>query len=76
KSEEPPPEDTQLMASGAIWDARDDERIDARPPDLPAEEPSSRASERRHRGGLLGWLFGNSDDDEDAPPPPRRDSGR
>jgi penicillin-binding protein 1A len=76
KSVEPPPEDTELMASGAVWDGRDDERIVAPPTDLPAQEPESRASERRHRGGLLGWLFGNSDDNEEAPPPPRRDSGR
>jgi len=77
KSVEPPPEDTALLDSGAVWDGRDDERIDARAPDLPAQEPEARAPERRHRGGLLGWLFGNSDDDEQAPPPPqRRDSGR
>jgi penicillin-binding protein 1A len=77
KSVEPPPEDTELMASGAVWDGRDDERIVAPPTDLPAEEPEARAPERRHRGGLLGWLFGSSDDDEQAPPPPpRRDSGR
>ena len=76
KSVEPPPEDTELMASGAVWDGRDDERIVAPPTDLPAQEPEARAPERRHRGGLLGWLFGSSDDDEEAPPPPRRDSGR
>ena len=76
KSVEPPPEDTELMASGAVWDGRDDERIVAPPTDLPAQEPEPRAPERRHRGGLLGWLFGSSDDDEEAPPPPRRDSGR
>ena len=76
KSVEPPPEDTELMASGAVWDGRDDERIVPPPTDLPAQEPEPRAPERRHRGGLLGWLFGSSDDDEEAPPPPRRDSGR
>jgi penicillin-binding protein 1A len=77
KSVQPPPEDTELMASGAVWDGRDDERIDANAPNLPDEEPAQRAPERRHRGGLLGWLFGSgADDDAEAPPPPRRDSGR
>lgn len=76
KSVEPPPEEDTLLASGAVWDGRDDERIVAPPTDLPAQEPEARAPERRHRGGLLGWLFGSSDDDEEAPPPPRRDSGR
>ena len=76
KSVQPPPEDTELMASGAVWDGRDDENIDGRAPNLPGEEPQERAPERRHRGGLLGWLFGSDDDTEDAPPPPRRDSGR
>ncbi len=76
KSVEPPPEDTALLDSGAVWDGRDDERIVAPQTDLPAQEPEARAPDRRHRGGLLGWLFGNSDDNEEAPPPPRRDSGR
>jgi penicillin-binding protein 1A len=76
KSVEPPPEDDTLLASGAVWDGHDDERIVAPPTDLPAQEPEPRAPERRHRGGLLGWLFGSSEDDEEAPPPPRRDSGR
>jgi len=76
KSVEPPPEEDTLLASGAVWDGHDDERITAPPMDLPAQEPEARAPERRHRGGLLGWLFGSSDDDEEAPPPPRRDSGR
>ncbi|HMH65255.1 MAG TPA: penicillin-binding transpeptidase domain-containing protein, partial [Rhizomicrobium sp.] len=76
KSVEPPPEDTELMASGATWDGRDDETLSSRTPDLPAEEPQQQP-ERRHRGGLLGWLFGSGSDDDNAPPPPpRRDSGR
>ncbi len=70
KSVQPPPEDQELMASGATWDGRDDEAL-ARTPELPAEEPPQQQPERRHRGGLLGWLFGS--DDDDAPPPPRRD---
>ena len=76
KSVEPPPKDTELMASGAVWDGRDDERIVPPPTDLTTQEPEPRAPERRHRGGLLSWLFGSSDDDEEAPPPPQRDSGR
>jgi penicillin-binding protein 1A len=75
KSVEPSPEDQELMASGARWDGSDDERL-GRTPDLPPEEKQQQ-TERHHRGGLLGWLFGDSDDDEDAPAPPARpDSGR
>jgi penicillin-binding protein 1A len=75
KSVQPPPEDQELLASGATWDGRDDETLSSRTPDLPAEEPQPQRPER-HRGGLLGWLFGSSDDDNNAPPPPRGDSGR
>ena len=57
KSVQPPPEDPALMASGAVWDGRDDESL-SRLPDLPAEEPQPQRPER-HRGGLLGWLFGS-----------------
>jgi penicillin-binding protein 1A len=75
KSVQPPPEDQELMASGAQWDGGDDERL-SHTPDLPADD-QQQAPQRpeRHRGGLLGWLFGNSDDDDNAPPP-RGDSGR
>jgi penicillin-binding protein 1A len=74
KSVQPPPQD-ELIASGAPWDGRDDESLN-RLPNLPPEEPQPQ-QERRHRGGLLGWLFGSGDDDDDAPPPPRRnDAGR
>jgi penicillin-binding protein 1A len=77
KSVQPPPEDNALMASGATWDGRDDETINARTPDLPAEEPQQQQRPERRRGGLLGWLFGSGDDDQSPPPPPRRsDSGR
>jgi penicillin-binding protein 1A len=69
RSVQPPPEETQMVASGASWDGRDDESLN-RLPTLPAEEPQQR-TEHRHRGGLLGWLFGD-DDDDDTPPPPRR----
>jgi penicillin-binding protein 1A len=78
KSVQPPPQDTELMASGAAWDGRDDEQLN-RMPDLvaPDEEPPQRPERRRRSGGLLGWLFGSSpDDSEEPPPPPRRDSGR
>jgi hypothetical protein len=76
RSVEPPPEERELIASGATWGTSvDDERL-SQLPDLPAEEPEvARTAERRHRGGLLGWLFGDSDDDEAPPPPPPR-SGR
>src|SRR5476649_46903 len=77
KSVQPPPEDQELMASGATWDSRDDESLN-RLPNLPAEEPQQPQRPERHRGGLLGWLFGSSDDDQDTqqPPPRRDDSGR
>ncbi|MFO1249104.1 MAG: PBP1A family penicillin-binding protein [Alphaproteobacteria bacterium] len=71
KSVEPPPESDALLASGAVWDGHDDERVEMQEPNLPGEEPPPRAPERRHRGGLLGWLFGSGEDEEEAPPPPR-----
>jgi hypothetical protein len=76
RSVQPPPE-TELVASGAVWDGRDDESL-SRVPQLPPEEPQSTRQERRHRGGLLGWLFGSDDDDNPPPPQPPRsgDSGR
>jgi penicillin-binding protein 1A len=76
KSVQPSPEDQELMASGAVWDGADDERL-GRTPDLPTDDQQQQSPQKseRHRGGLLGWLFGNSDDDDDAPPP-ARDSGR
>jgi penicillin-binding protein 1A len=64
----PPEEERQIVASGAVWDGIDDEKL-SRPPALPEEQEEK---PRRHRGGLLGWLFGSGDDDEDAPPPPPR----
>jgi penicillin-binding protein 1A len=73
KSVQPPPEDLEMVASGATWDGRDDESL-KHLPNLPPEEPQPR-TERRHRGGLLGWLFGDDDDDETPPPPSRNDSG-
>ncbi|HEX4028384.1 MAG TPA: PBP1A family penicillin-binding protein [Rhizomicrobium sp.] len=70
KSVQPPPEDQELMASGATWDGGDDERL-SRTPDLPADDQQQAPQHpERHRGGLLGWLFGNDDDDDNAPPPP------
>jgi penicillin-binding protein 1A len=72
RSVQPPPEEErQVVASGAVWDGIDDEKL-SRLPNLPPEQEER---PRRHRGGLLGWLFGDSDDDEDTPPPPPR-SGR
>jgi penicillin-binding protein 1A len=73
RSVQPPPEERELIASGAVWDGIDDEKL-SKLPDLPAEEPDATHAEKRHRGGLLGWLFGDSDEDQEAPPPPR--SGR
>ncbi|HWM61845.1 MAG TPA: PBP1A family penicillin-binding protein [Rhizomicrobium sp.] len=77
KSVQPPPEDETLMASGATWDGRDDESLNHLP-NLPAEEPQQPQRPERHRGGLLGWLFGSNDNDQDTqqPPPRRDDSGR
>jgi hypothetical protein len=74
RSVEPPPEQYEIAASGAEWDHHDDESL-SRLPNLPPEEVEQPKRERRHRGGLLGWLFGDDDDDEDNPPPPH-DSGR
>ena len=75
RSVEPPPEERELVASGAVWGSSiDDERL-SQLPNLPAEEPEVARSEKRHRGGLLGWLFGDGDEDETPPPPPPR-SGR
>src|SRR5437868_7687584 len=56
-------EERQVVASGAVWDGIDDEKL-GRMPNLPADQEER---PRRHRGGLLGWLFGDSDDDEDTP---------
>jgi penicillin-binding protein 1A len=69
RSVPPPIEERELVASGN-WDGIDDERL-GQLPNLPDSEPEEVArAERRHRGGLLGWLFGG-DDEEEAPPPPR-----
>ncbi|HEY4075850.1 MAG TPA: PBP1A family penicillin-binding protein [Rhizomicrobium sp.] len=70
KSVQPPPQDISMMDSGATWDGRDDEAL-SHTPALPPEEQQP---EHRHRGGLLGWLFGS--DDDDKPPPPGGDTGR
>jgi penicillin-binding protein 1A len=73
RSAQPLPEDIEMAASGATWGGRDDESL-SRLPNLPQEEPQTGQPERRHRGGLLGWLFGNDDDDENQSPPHRDDS--
>ncbi|HVV27337.1 MAG TPA: PBP1A family penicillin-binding protein [Rhizomicrobium sp.] len=72
KSVQPPPEEQLMLSSGAVWDQRDDEAL-ARSPQLPQEEQPQQ--EHRHRGGLLGWLFGD-DDDDDHNDSGRGDSGR
>jgi penicillin-binding protein 1A len=71
RSVAPPPVDPLMIASGAIWDdeARNGYYPATQMPDLPPEQEPRR--ERRHRGGLLGWLFGSDDDDA-----PQDDSGR
>ena len=66
----PPPPETEVVASGGFWDGRDDENL-GRLPELPPEDAPPAQPERRHRGGLLGWLFGDDDEDEPPPPPPR-----
>jgi len=72
----PPPPEAEVVASDGIWDGRDEE-ISSSMPELPPEERPPARPERRHRGGLLGWLFGNDDDEDEPPPPPRpSDSGR
>jgi penicillin-binding protein 1A len=75
RSVQPSPEALELASSGAVWDGRDDEMM-SRPPNLPPGEAETPRRERHHRGGLLGWIFGDNDDDEDAPPPRRNESGR
>src|SRR5215469_1177546 len=70
KSVQPPPEEQELMASGAAMGSGDDERL-SRTPDLPAGDQQQEQPQHHHRGGLLGWLFGDDDDDSDAPPPAR-----
>jgi penicillin-binding protein 1A len=71
KSVQPPPEEQELVASGAAWDGHDDE-VAERTPDLPPQDEEPQRPQKRRSGGLLGWLFGSGDDDENAPPPPPR----
>jgi len=69
---QPPPEESLMLASGAIWDDRAPNMSNlygARMPDLPPQ-PQAR-QERHHFTGILGWLFGSDDDDDN-----RDDSGR
>jgi len=66
----PPPDELQIASSGPVWDGHDDESL-SHTPNLPPGEQEPSKRERRHRGGLLGWLFGDDDDDDNAPPPPR-----
>jgi len=40
-------------------DGRSDDESLSRFPELPREESQSNRPERKHRGGLLGWLFGD-----------------
>jgi penicillin-binding protein 1A len=72
RSIQPPPDELQIASSGPVWDGHDDESL-SRTPNLPPGEQERSKRERRHRGGLLGWLFGDDDDDDNAPPPPPRD---
>jgi penicillin-binding protein 1A len=70
KSVQPPPEEQELVASGATWDGHDDE-VTERTPGLPPQDEEPQRPQRRRSGGLLGWLFGSgNDDDENTPPPP------
>ena len=72
KSVQPPPEEQELVASGATWDGHDDE-VAERTPDLPPQDEEPQRPQKRRSGGLLGWLFGSgNDDDDNAPPPPPR----
>jgi len=76
RSVEPPPDEMEIAASGPSWDGHDDENLN-KLPNLPSAEPDQPKRERRHRGGLLGWLFGDDDDEEAAPPPQQQhNSGR
>ncbi len=63
-----PPEAELLAASDVAWGGVDEETL-ARAPDVSDAEPEPEQPQRRRRGGLLGWLFG---DDADEPPPPPR----
>jgi len=74
RSVQPPPEELELASSGATWDGRDDESL-SRLPELPPDEQQPQR-EHRHRGGLLGWLFGDDEEDDKAPPPRGGDQGR
>jgi penicillin-binding protein 1A len=67
----PPPPETEIAASNVVWDGHDDESLNHMP-QISQEEPQR--PERRHRGGLLGWLFGDSSDEEEKTPPPPRPS--
>ena len=71
RSVQPPPDELQIASSGPVWDGHDDESLSHTPNLPPGEQEPKR--EHRHRGGLLGWLFGDDDDDDNAPPPPPRD---
>jgi len=72
RSVQPPPDELQIASSGPVWDGHDDESL-SHTPNLPPGEQEPSKREHRHRGGLLGWLFGDDDDDDNAPPPPPRD---
>ncbi len=66
KSAQPPPEELDALAAGAGLDGGVDDEALSRAPDLPEDEQQPH-QERRHSGGLLGWLFGSSSDQQDEP---------
>ena len=76
KSVQPPPEDQEADGVGRDMGWRRRRKADPHCPSCRAEQDQQpQQPDHRHRGGLLGWLFGNSDDDENAPPPPPRGDG-
>ncbi|MBN9588111.1 MAG: hypothetical protein BGN85_06030 [Alphaproteobacteria bacterium 64-11] len=64
RSQPPPPVDSVMMASGAIWDDESAAKVfpATQMPELPQQQPQK---EHHHYTGILGWLFGDDDDEQD-----------
>ena len=72
RSTEPSDDELQTNSDGTTGVGTDDEGL-SKAPTLPAGQdqnaPQQQQSRRSHRGGLLGWLFGDSDDQAHPTPP-------